>query len=140
MPTERVGDPAIEDSDELWRCVHVKQLEHDPQSGLWRTQLGTFIDRNTGELSVDVARRTTLEAVRSRRPGKSIVAVTAAAFRRLGYRVCSDPVPADNADRLSANPAHAVICPKITTAHARELATQHAVWVYLDSPAPQNNR
>ena len=66
MATERADDQAIRNEDELWRFVHPSQLYLDPQTKRVRPKSGAFIDRNTGEMSVDVARLTSLGVVRHR--------------------------------------------------------------------------
>ena len=56
MATERADDPAIRNEDELWRFVHPSQIYLDPQTNRRRPKSGASIDRNAGEMSVDVAR------------------------------------------------------------------------------------
>lgn len=136
MPTERADDPAIRNEDELWRSVHPSQLFLDPQTKRIRPKSGAFIDRNTGEMSVDVARLTSLDAIRHRRPQHSFAKFTAGDVRTMesGYRVCSDPILPNNLEHEPPNPAHAVVCPRMKSSDAQKLATSENVWAFLNSP------
>jgi hypothetical protein len=73
-------------------------------------------------LSVDLASLTTVEQALAGNPEHSLAEVRTAVFREKGYIVVRDPLP--------ENPAHALVCGKITKAHAREIA-RAATWVVL---------
>lgn len=137
MTTERADDPAIRNEDVLWRFVHPSQLHFDPQMQRVRPKSGAFIDGNTGEMSVDVARLTSLGVVRQRNPKHGIAKFTAGEVRTMEtkYVVCSDPILPDNAEQVPPNPAHAVVCPKMKVRDAQKLATSETVWAYLDRSA-----
>ncbi len=136
MATERADDPAIRNEDELWRFVHPTQLYFDPQTNRLRPKSGAFIDRNTGEMSVDVARLTSLDVVRDRKPQHSIARFTAGDVRMMEtkYLVCSDPILPDNPSQEPPNPAHAVVCPRLKERDAQKLATSETVWAFLNPP------
>ena len=137
MATERADDQAIRNEDELWRFVHPSQLYLDPQTKRVRPKSGAFIDRNTGEMSVDVARLTSLGVVRDRKPQHSIARFTAGDVRLMEtkYRVCSAPILPDNLEQEPPNPAHAVVCPRMKERDAQKLATSEPVWAFLNPPA-----
>jgi len=119
LSTHPVDDKAISDSEGLWRHIHPEQFTWDKQTSKWRPASGAFIDRR-GQLSVDLASLTTIEQSLAGKPNHSLVAVEAGILRKMGY------VLVRNA--LKSNPAHALICGRMTKAHARELA-RLATWL-----------
>lgn len=119
LSTHRVDDKTISDSEGLWRHIHPEQFTWDQQTSRWRPASGAFIDRR-GELSVDRASLTTIEQSLAGKPNHSLVEVEASILRKMGYVLVSDP--------LESNPAHALICGRMTKTHARELA-RLAIWL-----------
>lgn len=120
----RRDDPRIFDEERLWRLVHERVIERAGDS--WTPMSGAFIDRNHGEMSVDVASRTSLEQALAGRPNHSVAEFTAGFDRSMGYMVVLDPTP--------DNPAHALVCPQMTKSHARMLARCEGIWVHLKPP------
>ena len=98
----------------------------DKRTGTWRPMSGAFIDRNTAELSVNLASLTTLKATLADHTEDSIAEFTAGEIRAMGYSVVRDPLP--------DNMAHSLVCPQLTKAHARKLANRETIWVYLNPP------
>jgi hypothetical protein len=113
LSTHQVDDKTISDSEGLWRHIHPEQFIWDQQASKWRPASGAFIDRR-GELSVDRASLTTIEQSPADKPSHSLVEVEANILRKMGYVLVPDP--------LESNPAHTLICGRMTKAHARELA------------------
>lgn len=108
-----IDDRSIENSDGLWRHIHPEQFTWDQQTSKWRPTSGAFIDRS-GEMSVDLASLTTLAQSLAEKPDHSLVEVEAGILRKMGYVLVLDP--------LESNPAHTLICGRMTKAHARELS------------------
>lgn len=121
--TERVDDKTIPDAEGLWRHIHPNpsQIVPDNKTQEWRPSSAAFIDRR-GEMSVDLASLTTVEQALRGRPDHSLAEVTAGFFRQRGYAVVRDPLP--------DNPAHALVCGRMSKSHAREIA-RAARWVVL---------
>lgn len=118
---ECVDDPAIGDAEVLWRYVHPTQLTRDKQSGRIRPASGAFIDK-AGRMSVDLASMTSTESAHARNPRKFIAQFTAGTVRAFSKKVTQA------IDRDPANPAHAVVCPKLTASEARVLAGRNDIW------------
>jgi hypothetical protein len=121
--TERVDDKTIPDTEGLWRHIHPNpsQIVRDEKLQAWRPSSAAFIDRR-GEMSVDLASLTTVERSLAGRPEHSLAEVKAEVFRQRGYAVIRDPLP--------DNPAHALVCGRMSKSHAREIA-RAARWVVL---------
>ena len=113
-------DPSIADDEILWRYVHQTQLTTDNLTGRVKPASGAFRDKH---MSVDVASMTSIPIAQARNPGKFIAKFAAADVRKFGKYVTHaiDPDP--------ENPAHAVVCPKLSQSEARILSDQVGVWV-----------
>jgi len=121
-----VDDHTIPDSEGLWRRIppSVSYIAPDAKTNTWRPSSGVFIDQR-GELSVNRASLTMVEQTLAGTQGYSLVEVKAEVFRARGYAVVADPLP--------ENPAHALVCGKISKIHAREI-TRAATWIVLHLP------
>jgi len=77
-------------------------------------------------MSVDVASQTTLAALQKREPRKGVAGFTAGVVRKMTPPKCVNP----KLDPDPNNPAHAIVCPKLSVTEARQLAQDPAIWVY----------
>ena len=114
----REDDEDILGSDLLWRALLPKWIVPAESEGV-RVSSAAFLDRRTGEVSVDVAKRTTLEAARNRKTFPDFAELRAETPRTNRHLVAS--APEEN------NDAHALICPKpphtqTTKGNARAMA------------------
>lgn len=123
MP-EHEDDPSVGNDELLWRRVLPEWIHRDDK-GNCRPQSLVFVDRLSGELSVHIARLTTLEEVVNQRPRDSVVQIKAGDARSLGYAIVAVPTSEDC--------SHALVCPSPTKRHAKLLA-RSAVWVLLREP------
>jgi hypothetical protein len=110
-----VDDPAIANTENLWRYFGKVGIVRDRITGHLRPMSGMLID---DRMSVDIASQTTLAQGKTRNPDKWPLQFAVAAVRTFGKCVTQklDPDP--------DNPAHAVVCPKMSKAEARTLASQ----------------
>lgn len=105
----------IADADELYRRIHPSQVKDGmPTSAAFKDV----------ELSVDLARLTTLERSLTGYPSHGLASITAGHARSLKQTVFHDP--------LEANPAHAIVKGHKTLSIARSLA-RSAKW---EAPPP----
>jgi hypothetical protein len=124
----RTDDPAISDSDILWRRIWPQWLVSSEVGG-FRPSSAAFLDGHTNEVSVNIARMTTQEKVLKNLPEQSLAAISAGVPRSLEHKhiVASDPLPDD--------PSHAVICPPEIPSRQRKTAARKmaeaACWVVL---------
>jgi hypothetical protein len=110
------GVAEIPNEEDLWRRIWPRA--YVPGEG--RPISGAFRD-SRGQLSVHRSSRTTPAQALAGRPSFGLVAFSAGFVRNLdGYDVYPDPTAED--------PSHCVIKPKLTGAHADELA-RHVTWV-----------
>lgn len=118
-----LGDDAgVADEAILWRRIPPWALDEggEPDSG-------NFVDNQLGELSVALSDLTSLESLLAGHDGFGVVSFRASDVRELGsppgkYVVRRAPRDGD--------PAHAVICPKLSRGDARKLRDA-ATWVVL---------
>jgi hypothetical protein len=104
MP-QRPDDQSIPNHELLWRRLLPRWLHKQPD-GSFRPSSMAFLDDtpgNDGEVSVDVASRTTTEKSLTAYPGQGLAELEANVPRSLRHTVVSDPI--------ENNLAHAVICP-----------------------------
>jgi hypothetical protein len=113
--TDRVDDLSIDAEEVLWRRVLPDWLHREPD-GRVRAGSHAFIDRQSGELSVNIAALTSIESVRQTRPGDFILAFKAGVPRKLGLKIVRDPEPDD--------PSHALICPSPDKKQAKVINKQ----------------
>jgi len=125
MP-DRIDDPTINGSEVLWRAVHPTQLTRDESSGNWRPTSGAFRDSDS-EMSVDLASLTDLNSFRARNPARSVARFRVSVVRAMGKIVVRDPI--------EGNPAHALVCPKLTAGQARSISTLEDIWAFLIPPS-----
>lgn len=105
-------DPTVADEEELWRRIHPEWVVSN--AGGTRVSSAAFKE-SSGEISVDRANLTNAEAALALYPHHGLAAIEARVPRSLGaYVVRARPTP--------DNPAHAVICPRPTRGHARQMA------------------
>ena len=97
----RRDDPEIADDDLLWRALLRWHIVSDGEGG-FRVSSKAFKDES-GEVSVDIARRTTIEEARGRKRFPEMAELPASVPRANGQVVASDPI--------DSNPAHGLICP-----------------------------
>ncbi len=132
MP-QREDDPTILDDDFLWRrIVNNPNMITRDSDGKLRPSSAAFRDGHTGEVSVHLARLTTLEKVLLDKPEVGIVEINAGYPRTLEHKIVHDPNDTD--------PSHTLICPpdkspKQTKKDARLMA-EHARWLLY----PQEHR
>lgn len=130
-------DPAIGDSERLWRLVGTVADPAVP--GGMRPESGSLRDER---MSVNRAKLSTLEETLSLQPDREIAEFTAASVRELGLRVYADPCyvcrqcgrhlgnepstcPSCNSDaRIYRNMAHAIVCPAMSKSAARRFAKE----------------
>ena len=106
-------DEGVDDEAVLWRRI--------PPWGLDRNDdldSSNFVDKESGELSVALAAMTTLDSLLEGHEGFGVVAFRAVDARHLGdppgrYVVRHTP--------LADDPAHTIICPKLSRGDARKL-------------------
>jgi hypothetical protein len=91
------------------------------EDGTCRPTSNAFRD-DRHELSVHQAHLTTEDEALARWPEHGLVAFPAEAVRAMGYKVYADPEPDD--------PSHAVVVPRMTPAHRKQL-TKIATWVKM---------
>ncbi len=122
----RVDDPSITDDEILWR--RVRRDWTTTSEGVFRPTSQTFKDRKSFELSVHIARMTSVEMIRANYPGEGIAAISAGLVRSLGdYKLVRDPIL--NEPLTPDDPSHALICPAPNKgSHASTLARK-ARWV-----------
>ena len=111
-----IDDKTIPDTEGLWRHINttIKGLiVKDPKTGKDRPSSSVFRDKS-GELSVDLASLTTVEKSLASKLDFIIAEIKAKIPREMGYAIVRAPQP--------DNSAHALICGRITKAHAREMA------------------
>ncbi len=128
LDDECIDDPAIADAEILWRAIHPTQLIRDKLSGRIKPTSGAYRDQ-TGRMSVDIASMTSLPDSQARSPGKFISQFAAQLVRKAGKCVTQKLDPDPN------NPAHAVVCPKLSVAEARVLAELPDAWI---APPPDD--
>src|SRR5262249_32317971 len=106
------------------------RVVRDPLTGTLRPSSANFRDRND-ELSVFLATETSLEKVLAGHEGFGVVAFTAGEARGLvnGAVLCRDPDP---------DPAHVLVCAKVSRAQAANLAKLCANrWVVQPGSMPE---
>jgi hypothetical protein len=123
-----VDEPAIADNEMLWRAVHQTQLTRD-HAGRIKPQSGAFRDA-LGRLSVDIASLTRIEEFQLRNAGKFAAQFLVRTVRDLGKCVTN------RVDIDPANPAHAIVCPKLSAKEARILSDAADIWV---QPPPEDS-
>jgi hypothetical protein len=123
MEQDCVDDPSINANEVLWRYVHPTQVTLDQASQCWRPKSGAFVDRS-GRMSCDVSSQTSLASAQQRNPGKFIAQFTVETVRKMGKRVTQ------KLDVDPDNPAHAVVCPKLTVSEARRISGLSDVWAF----------
>ena len=106
-------DESVDDETVLWRRIPPWGL--DRSGGLASSN---FVDKDRGELSVALAAMTTLDSLLEGHDGFGVVAFRAGDARSLGdppgrYVVRRAPSAED--------PAHTIICPKLSRGDARKL-------------------
>ena len=123
---ECVDDGTILGTEILWRFVHPSQLTRDKLTGRVKPTSGAFRE-SSHKMSVDIASMTCLADARRRNPGKFTARFSVETVRGFGKSVTQklDPDP--------DNPAHAIVCPKLTPTEARGLSDALNVWA--DPPA-----
>ena len=118
----REDNPTIGDDEALWRRIRPEWVHRNPD-GTVRPMSVAFQDRLSGEVSFQRAALTTVEQVLKDHPHESIAEIRAGLIRSLGYAVSLDP----------NDPAHVLICPSPSKAHARLMAGQSR-WAFLRVP------
>ena len=101
--SSREDDEDILGSDMLWRALLPEWIVPAAQEGV-RVSSAAFLDRRTYEVSVDVSKRTTLEAARKRKTFPEFAELRAETPRTNRHLVATAPE--------EDNQAHALICPK----------------------------
>lgn len=114
---ERVDDGSIPNDERLCRRLIPEWIVRDDPASP-RCSSAAFIDRHTGEVSVFRASLTTHDTILRDHPGDSLGEIEARVPRGHGYKVVPDP------DLGEPGVAHAVICPKATKSHAKQMAQQ----------------
>jgi len=118
----------VDPNEDLYRGVTAHQIKFDEKLRRYRPSSAAFKDRR-GELSVDIASKTTAAESLSRLPKSiAISSFHASVPIEWGYSVVAAPV--FNAPGVMDNPAHAVITngKAMSSKHARELAVNHCSW------------
>lgn len=118
LAARRDDDEDILDTDLLWRALLPEWIVPAAHEGV-RVSSAAFLDRRTGEVSVDVAKRTTLEVARSLKTFPELAELRAETPRTNRHLVATAPE--------ANNEAHALICPKpphprTTKGNARAMA------------------
>jgi hypothetical protein len=122
-----VDDPVIAHTEILWRAVHPTQVTVDHITGSFRPKSGAFRDANH-RLSIDVSSQTVIADTCGRNPGKFIAQFTVKEVRDLGKKVTQ------SVEREPNNPAHGIVCPKLSGAEARIIANRENAWVHPPPP------
>jgi hypothetical protein len=125
MP-QREDDPTISDNDFLWRRIvnnpHMTKVDSE---GKLRPSSAAFLDGYTGEVSVHLARLTTLEKVLLDKPKVGVVEINAGYPRSLDHKIVRDPTETD--------PSHTLICPPDKSPKQRKidarLMAAHSRWL-----------
>src|SRR5207253_10839309 len=87
---DRPDDPSIPNEERLWRRIRPNWV-HRPPGEAPRPTSAAFKDNRSGEVSVFIASRTTMETLLQNYPTDSLAEITAGLARSEGYRVVRDP-------------------------------------------------
>lgn len=102
--TQDVDHPTINDDDLLWRRIpDVPQWIKRLPDGTCRVSSAAFKDGVDGQVSVHLAKLTTVETVVAAYPNNGLVEIYAGLPRSLGHSVIYDRTPED--------PSHTLIIP-----------------------------
>jgi len=127
---EYIDDPAIPNSEDLWRRIHPLWAVPDNNSGGWRVSSAAFDDSTDGSplsvLLATVVAKThrTADDVITHYAGYFLASITAGTAREYGQGIDPTPTPDE--------PAHASVFGKKTASIKRNLATR-AKWVIAPS-------
>ena len=116
---ENYAKNRAQDKDILWRRIpnDPNMVKEEPNGNL-RLTSAAFRDGSTGEVSVHLAKLTTIEKALSNKADKGIVAIEAAYPRSLNHLVAYDPVKDD--PNLEDDPSHTLICPPEQSSNHRK--------------------
>jgi hypothetical protein len=119
-PKPHENDPKIDGDVILWRRIPplTEALKRDEQGDEGPPSSGNFRDR-IDQLSVSLKELTTEEAVLKGHPGFGIVAIRAGDVREI---LGSDAVICPDPNDEKPDPAHKIICFKVTRSQSRKLA------------------
>ncbi|SRR5579883_842353 len=107
----RIDDPTIPDDEKLWRRILEGWLHKEP-NGVVRPSSVAFIDRLSGEVSVNLGSETTPTHVLRHYPDDSLAEVRATVPRGLGHSIVRDQIVNDS--KIGNDPSHALVCPPPT--------------------------
>jgi hypothetical protein len=125
--TQDVDPPTINDDDLLWRRIpDVPQWITPLPGGGYRVSSAAFKDGGDGQVSVHLAKLTTVEAALADYPDNGLVQICAGLPRSLDHSVIYDPTPED--------PSHTVIVPpqnktKKSRLHDAKRMAEEARWL-----------
>jgi hypothetical protein len=103
--TQDVDHPTINDDDLLWRRIaDVPDMIKQLPDGTYRVSTAAFKDGVDGQVSVHLAKLTTVETALAEYPENGLVQITAGLPRSLGHSVVYDPTPEDRSHTLIVPP------------------------------------
>lgn len=122
----RVDDSSILDNDLLWRRILDQPAWWTKDvGGVLRPSSASFLDRETGEVSVQLAKLTTIDKSSNVIKSAGIAEIKVVIPRNLGLIVASDPL-LNQIDISKNDESHTLICPtqgrQITKSQARSMA------------------
>jgi len=103
--TQDVDPPKINDDDLLWRRIpDIPDMIKKLPDGTYRVSSAAFKNGVDGQVSVHLARLTTVDAALADHPEKGLVEITAGLPRSLGHKVVYDREPEDHSHTLIVPP------------------------------------
>lgn len=121
-----------QDNDILWRRIpNDPNMVKETPDGKLRLTSAAFRDGNTGEVSVHLAKLTTMEKALFNKADKGMVAIKTSYPRSLNHLVAYDPVKDD--PTLEDDLSHTLICPPEQTSSHRKrdarLMAENSHWL-----------
>ncbi len=123
--TTPVGDVEINDETLIWRRV-LPDWIHANNDGSFRPKSIAFVDRRTNQLSVHIARLTSVTSALAGRPDDSLVKFRAKTVTDLGLQIVYAPTDDD--------PSHALIVPGNLTKGQAKALVRASEWVEFRQP------
>lgn len=103
--TQDVDHPTIDDDDLLWRRIaDVPDMIKERADGTYCVSSAAFKDGVDGQVSVHLAKLTTVETALADYPDNGLVQICAGLPRSLGHSVIYDPTPEDRSHTLIVPP------------------------------------
>jgi hypothetical protein len=103
--TQDVDPPTINDDDQLWRRIpDVPDMIKKLPDGTYRVSSAAFKDGRDGQVSVHLAKLTTVETALADYPNNGLVWIYAGLPRSLGHSVIYDRTPEDRSHTLIVPP------------------------------------